>query len=113
MRVLVLAAALTMAAAPAFAQSERAYFSGAAGFTSAPDGTSGDVIGEVGVRVAPNLFVFGNVGQFHNLQPSQLQPTVDATIQNLSDNGIVVTGTSRVPAWYTTGGLRLQIPMRA
>src|SRR5262245_4652517 len=113
MRVLVLAAALTLAAAPAFAQQvERGYISGAGGFTSAPDGTSGDVVGEVGVRVARNVFVIGNVGQFSNLQPSLLQPSIDATTQNLSDTGLVVNGSATVPAWYTTGGLRVQIPTR-
>lgn len=33
------------------------------------------------MRVAPRLFVFGDVGQIHNLQPSAFQPIVDSTTQ--------------------------------
>src|SRR5689334_3366298 len=57
----------------------RAYADVAGGFAVTPDATSGDVVGELGVRVAPNLFVFGDVGRFANAQPSMFQPSVDAT----------------------------------
>jgi len=111
MRSLFIAAALlVVAAAPSSAQSTRAYVSGAGGFAVAPDGTSGDVLGEVGVQVAPNLYVFGDLDRFRNLQPSQMQPTVDATMATLATSGIGVTGTAQVPAWYSLGGMRLSIP---
>jgi len=96
--------------ATSFAQPARGYISGAGGFSTAPDGTSPDWLGEGGLRVAPNLFVTGAVGRFQNLQPSALEPAVDATTLVLSNAGVVVDGTARVPAWYTTGGLRVQIP---
>jgi len=52
------------------------------------------------------------VGRFHNLQPSDLQPSVNFTTTVLSSSeGLNVIGTGRVPAWYSTGGLRYEVPM--
>ena len=62
MRVFVIAACVALCAQPAFAQRDRAYVNVAGGMAIAPDATSGNILGEVGVRVAPNLFVFGDVG---------------------------------------------------
>ena len=79
MKTLLIAGMLVLAAAPSYAQQHAdVYARFAGGFATSPDGTSGDVLGEVGVRVAPHLSVFGDIGQFHNLQPSQAQPAVDA-----------------------------------
>src|SRR5437660_11403044 len=100
MRALYIAAALALAAAPSYAQSRDVYASLSGGFAVSPDGTSGDVLGEVGVRVAPHLSVFGDIGQFHNLQPSQLQPAVDAVDTTLAAGGLSVNGLASVPAWY-------------
>jgi opacity protein-like surface antigen len=99
-------------AAPSFAQADRGYVTGIGGFAVTPDTTSGDVLGEVGVRVAPRLFVFGNVGQFHNLQPSDAQPAIDTTTAMSAAQGLNVIGTGRVPAWYSTGGVRYEVPTR-
>jgi len=110
MRTLILAAAIAIAPAAAFAQPARAYVNGTGGFATTTDGTSGDVSAEAGVKVAPHLFVFGDVGRFHNLQPSEVTSAVDATTATLSTLGIDVTGNARVPAWYTTGGVRAEIP---
>jgi opacity protein-like surface antigen len=114
MRALIIAAAaIVMTTGPSFAQStqdERAYVTVGGGVAVSSDTTSGDVALEAGVRIAPNLFVFGNLGQFHNLQPSQLQPTVDNTDVMLSASGISVNGTARVPAFHAVGGLRYAIP---
>ena len=116
MRALIIAAAaIVMTAGPSFAQStqdERAYVTVGGGVAVSSDTTSGDVALEAGMRIAPNLFVFGNLGQFHNLQPSQLQPTVDNTDLMLSANGITVDGTARVPAFHAIAGLRYAIPTR-
>ncbi len=91
---------------------ERGYLTGAGGFTTTSETTSGDFLIEGGWRIAPNLMVFGNIGQFHNLQPSDVQPAVDTTTGLLStSDGINVTGTGRVPATYSVGGLRYQIPL--
>jgi len=107
---IIAAAALALSAGPSFAQGERAYVTLGGGVAVSSDATSGDLVGEVGVRVAPNLFVFGNLGQFHNLQPSLVQPAVDATDAMLLTSGVNVTGTARVPAFYSIGGLRFSMP---
>lgn len=114
MRALLLAATVTIAtAASAFAQTERAYVRGAAGFAVTPESTTGDVTAEVGVRIAPRLLVFGNFGQFHNLQPSDILPTVETTTTFLSAGpGLNVTAVARVPAWYSLGGLRYEMPLQ-
>jgi opacity protein-like surface antigen len=111
MKTLFIAATIAMLAAPSYAQSSDVYASFSGGFAVSPDGTSGDMLGEVGVRIAPHLSVFGNLGQFHNLQPSQVQPAVDAVVATLADGGLSVTGVARVPAWYSMGGLRWTVPM--
>jgi opacity protein-like surface antigen len=112
MRVLMIAATVTLlTAAPLLAQSERGYVTGVGGFAATSDTTSGNVLGEAGVRIAPHLLVFGSLGEFHNLQPSELQPTVDSTAAVLAaGQGLNVLGTARVPAWYGVGGLRYEVP---
>ena len=114
MRVLMMAATVTLlTAAPLLAQSERGYVTGVGGFAATSETTSGNVMGEAGVRIAPHLLVFGSLGEFHNLQPSELQPTVDSTTAILSaGQGLNVLGTARVPAWYSVGGLRFEVPTR-
>jgi opacity protein-like surface antigen len=115
MRVLFIAAALSLlAAAPSLAQTERGYITGVGGFAASTDATSGNVAFDAGVRIAPHLLVFGNVGQFHNLQPSDVEPAVDSTMATLTaSQGLNVIGTGRVPAWYTLGGVRFEVPTHA
>jgi len=114
MRELMIAATVTLlTAAPLLAQNERGYVTGVGGFTATSETTSGNVMGEAGVRIAPHLLVFGSLGEFHNLQPSELQPTVDTTTSVLAaGRGLNVLGTARVPAWYSVGGLRYEVPAR-
>jgi opacity protein-like surface antigen len=99
-----------MVAAPAAAQTDRAYVAGFSGFAVSPDTTSANTLGEVGVRLAPHLFAFGDFGQFYDLAPSTLQPAVDSTVSTLGSEGLNVSGSARVPAWYGLGGVRYQIP---
>jgi opacity protein-like surface antigen len=115
MRGFLIAAALSLiAASPAAAQTDRAYLAGAGGVAVSPDTTSGDLLAEVGVRVAPHLFAFGDVGRFYNLQPSTVQPAVDSTVSRLAgSSGLNFAGTARVPASYGIGGLRYEIPTRS
>jgi opacity protein-like surface antigen len=101
---------IVLAAAPLFAQTERVYVSGFGGFAVSPDTTSGSALGEVGFRVAPHVLVFGDVGQFHDVQPSVVQPSVDATTAMLQTIGLDVTGTGRMPAFYSLGGVRYELP---
>ena len=100
-----------LAATPVFAQEHRGYVTGAGGFASSADGTSGDVLGEAGMRIAPHVSVFANVGRFENLQPSAVQPAVDLTVAAFGvGTGLNLTGTGTVPAWYSTAGLRYAFP---
>lgn len=56
--------------------------------------------------------IFGSVGTFGDLH-TDLQPQVDATTASLStDQGLDVSGTATVPAWYGSTGLRARIPLR-
>jgi opacity protein-like surface antigen len=110
MKPFIVAAALSLLAVPSYAQNSSVYASLAGGFAVSPDGTSGDVLGEVGVRIAPHLSLFGDVGQFHNLQPSLVQTAVDNTDATLGAGGLTVNGIARVPAWYSMGGLRYSTP---
>ena len=112
MRVGIIVMSISLlSAAPLLAQTERGYITGMGGFAASPDTTSGDVMAEGGVRVAPHLFAFGDVGRFDNLQPSEAQPVVDnAAAELAADQGLSVFGTARVPASYGEGGLRYEIP---
>jgi len=112
MRVLMMVVAcIACGAAPSLAQpSDRGYVNVGGGVAISSDTTSGNILGEVGVRVARNVFVFGDLGQFHNLQPSLVQPTVDATTLALASDGVTVNGTGRVPALQLLGGVRYVIP---
>ncbi len=115
MRALFVAATLSLlCAAPSLAQGERGYVTGVGGFAASTDATSGNIMFDAGVRVAPHLLVFGNLGQFHNLQPSDALPAVDSTMATVAGTlGLNVVGTARVPALYSVGGLRYEIPTRA
>jgi len=97
-------------ASRSFAQSERGYVAGAGGFAITPESTSGAVQIEAGMRVAPHLLVFGDLGQYHDLQPDDVQPAIDATTEQLSTTGLNTIGTGRVPATFALGGLRYEMP---
>ena len=112
--IMCVAAFIATAAPPLFAQTERGYVAASGGFAVSPDTTSGNAVGEIGVRVAPHIVVFGDVGQFHDVQPSAVQPAIDATTSFLSQSsGLNVTGTGRVPALYSIGGIRYELPRGA
>jgi opacity protein-like surface antigen len=115
MKVVMIATTVTLlTAAPLLAQTERGYVTGAGGFAVTTDTTSGNTMGEAGVRIAPHLLVFGDIGQFRNLQPSETQSAVDSTTASLAaTQGLAVVGTARVPAWYSVGGMRYEIPTRS
>ncbi len=118
MRTLMIAATVTLlAAAPVFAQESgvggqdaSGYVTGLGGFASSVGNTTGDMVVEGGVRIAPHVMVFGNIGRFGNLQ-ADLQPTLDATTTALAANqGLSVIGGGSIPASYFTGGLRVELP---
>jgi hypothetical protein len=60
---------------------------------------------EGGVRIAPHLMVFGNLGHFQD-RHGDLQPTLDAAVASLSANhGLDVTGTGSIPAALESNGV--------
>src|SRR5262245_26633515 len=119
MRVLVLIATVAVVgvASPLLAQERpnsdpRGFITGFGGTTRALGNSTGNVQVEGGVRIAPHLMVFGNLGRFQDLH-GDLQPTLDAAVASLSaDQGLDGTSTGTIPAWYGSTGLRASIPMR-
>ncbi|HXD75853.1 MAG TPA: outer membrane beta-barrel protein, partial [Vicinamibacterales bacterium] len=66
---------------------------------------------EGGVRVAPHVMVFGDLGWFKNLQ-RDLAPTLNSTVSSLQNGqGLSVTGGGTLPAVYSIGGVKLEIPV--
>jgi opacity protein-like surface antigen len=112
-------AVIALTAAPLFAQERGqtggwqdspAYVTGLGGFQAATGSTTGDVLVEGGVRVAPHVMVFGDLGWFKNLQ-GDLTPSLNNTVASLQNTqGLGVTGTGTLPALYSIGGVRLEIP---
>lgn len=115
--LMITATATLLTAAPLLAQERgaggedaRGYVTGLGGFATSVTNTTSDVRFEGGVRVAPHVMVFGNVGRFGDLQ-GDLQPTLDATTSALAANqGLTVIGGGTVPAKYASGGLRVEVP---
>jgi hypothetical protein len=121
MRLFGLAVAvIVVTAAPLFAQERgqnggwqdaAAYVSGLGGFQTATGNTTGDVLVEGGVRVAPHVMVFGDLGWFRSLQ-NDLDPSLNSTVTSLqTTQGLSVTGSGRLPALYSIGGVRVEIPV--
>jgi opacity protein-like surface antigen len=110
---------LALTAAPLFAQERAqnggwqdaaAYVTGLGGFQAATGSTTGDVLVEGGVRVAPHVMVFGDLGWFKNVQ-ADLTPSLNNTVNSLQNTqGLNVTGTGTLPALYSIGGVRVEIP---
>jgi opacity protein-like surface antigen len=93
-------------------QDPSGYASVLGGAVWASGNSTGTAIFEGGVRIAPHVSVFGNVGRFANLL-GDLQPTLDATANAAANQGLAVTGSGTLPAWYGVGGLRAEIPVSA
>lgn len=116
-RVMMSAVMTLMTAAPLLAQAKMAgpgdggaYVAGLAGFATSTGNTTGDVAIEGGVRIAPHVKLFADLGHFGDLR-GDLQPTLDATTAALSANqGLSVLGGGKLPATYFTGGLRVDVP---
>jgi opacity protein-like surface antigen len=114
-RLMIAMTVAVLGVTPLFAQENgiqdaRGYVTGLGGFTVSAGNTSGDFRFEGGVRIAPHLMVFGNIGRFGDLQ-GDLQPTLEATTAALAANqGLNVLGSGTLPASYYTGGLRVEVP---
>jgi hypothetical protein len=112
----MIAATVTLlSAVPLFAQEgggpdAAGYLTGLGGFAASAGNTTGDLLIEGGVRIAPHVMVFGNLGRFGNLQ-ADLQPTLDTTTAALAANqGLMVIGGGSLPATFAVGGLRVEVP---
>lgn len=120
-KVLVMAVAvIAVAAAPAFAQEHKTdagwqdaagYVAGLGGFQAATGSTTGDVLLEGGVRVAPHVMVFGDLGWFKNVQSDLTASLASAASSLQNTQGLTVAGSGTLPALYSVGGVRVEIPM--
>jgi opacity protein-like surface antigen len=110
MRSVIVAAAIVMWPALSLAQEPRVFVDASGGVTAVSGAATGDLAGEAGVRVAPNLFVFGNVGRFRNLDSSSFLSASDAVAADFASSGLNVTNSATTPAWYSLGGVRYAIP---
>jgi opacity protein-like surface antigen len=114
-----MAVIMALTAAPAFAQEHgqsggwqdaAAYVTGLGGFQAATGSTTGDVLIEGGVRVAPHVMVFGDLGYFRNLQADLTSSLNNAVTSLQNTQGLGVTATGTLPALYSIGGVRVEIP---
>ena len=119
MRMLMIAATVTLVTAGPLSAQERGgqrasgFVTGLGGFTTSLGNTTAGFAAEAGVRIAPHMMVFGNIGRFANLQ-GDLQPTLDSATAALAANqGLLVIGGGKLPASYGLGGLRVEVPTRS
>jgi len=110
---LILTIAILVWGSAAYAQEPRAYVEGTAGFSSLTGGTTGNATGEIGIRVAPRVMLFGNVGRMHDAESSALQSSFNDAITALAANDLTATGTVRTPLWYSLGGARINLANRS
>ena len=110
---LILTIAILGWGSAAYAQEPRAYVEGTAGFSSLTGGTTGNATGEIGIRVAPRVMLFGNVGRMHDAESSALQSSFNDAITALAANDLTATGTVRTPLWYSLGGARINLANRS
>jgi opacity protein-like surface antigen len=110
--VFILTLVATLWTTAAYAQEPRGYVEGNGALSRLTGSTSSaELSGEVGVKVAPNVVLFGNIGNLRDAHWSSLQTSVDSTVSTLSsDDGLTATATAKVPTWYSMGGARIQFP---
>jgi opacity protein-like surface antigen len=106
---LILTLVATLWTSAAYAQEPRGYVEGTGGLSSITGTKTADATGEVGVRIAPNVLLFGNVGRLHDIHSSSLQASVDDAVGALATGDLTATATARTPASYSMGGVRIQL----
>jgi hypothetical protein len=99
-----------MVTTAASAQDRTGYLKADAGFATSTDATARAMNAELGKSLTRFVLVFGEFGRLSNLQPSAVQPTIDAAVSNLQSGGYSVLGSAKTPAWYSAGGLRFAAP---
>jgi hypothetical protein len=109
---LILTLAIVIWSTAAYAQEPRGYVEGAAGFTAVTGTTTGNADGEIGVRVAPRVSLFGNMGRVRDMESSALQTSLNDAVTALAATDLTATATAKTPAWYTLGGARIDLTNR-
>jgi len=112
MRIAVTSSALVLwlgLAAPVFAQSttEPKAFVGGLGGVTFGTATSSILGGQVGVRIAPSIFVIGEIGRMQNVLPSEIAdriPEAEALVE--AEFGVTADFDVKAPAFYGFGGVR-------
>jgi hypothetical protein len=99
---------LVLASNFAYAQEPKVFVEGVGSATFSTNASAGSFGGQIGVRIAKDLFVIADLGRLDNVSPSTLQSRVGQAIQLASYTDIGVTSSSHVPVWYGMGGLRFQ-----
>jgi hypothetical protein len=101
-----IASAQADAAAPA-------WFVGGLGGLTFGTVTSGAVGGQVGFKIAPNLFVIGEVGRMRNVMPKEISDDLDDFVDLLElELGVPISFDVSLPATYGFGGVRWMAPGR-
>jgi hypothetical protein len=86
---------------------DMSWFAGGLGGLTFGTETSGAIAGQVGVKVAPGLFVIGEVGRMQNVMPKEVKDAVDDLESDLEFQlGVPVSLDISVPSTYGFGGLR-------
>jgi hypothetical protein len=111
--VLIFTLGILVWGSAAYAQTPRAYVEGAAGLSTITGATTGQGSGEVGIRVAPRVVLFGNVGRMRDAQSTALQASVNDAIAAMAATDLTATSTVRTPAWYSLGGARVDLTNRS
>jgi opacity protein-like surface antigen len=108
---LVVIAMALACGAPALASAQGASapqgFVGGLGGVTFGTVTSAAVAGQGGVRIAPDLYVIGEVGYMRNVLPKKIRDEFDDLVDEIElEAGVPVSLSVSIPAKYGFGGLR-------
>jgi opacity protein-like surface antigen len=112
--VFFFAALLTLAASAASAQDQpldqpqHGFVEGIGAITLASGVNSGALGVNLGVRVAPHVFVTGAVGQMRDVDAGAFNEAVATVVSTAATNDLTMSATSRTPVTYVMGGVRVQ-----
>jgi hypothetical protein len=108
--IAALGASLFLIAAPASAQNDRGFVRGLAGLTFGTESSTLFGAG-LGWNIGPNLQITADIGRMQNVMPSEIQEELDLFVELTElDLGVPIEFEARIPAFYFTGGVRLNVP---
>ncbi|HEU5186596.1 MAG TPA: outer membrane beta-barrel protein [Gemmatimonadaceae bacterium] len=106
-RYMPLVFVLSVLVLPAVATAQDRGFVGAVGGVTFVTETSSIFGAQVGARIAPSLFVFGEIGRMQNVLPEDLQDELDLAADLFElEFGTAMELDARVPAFYGLAGIR-------